>query len=243
MNALAFVEGMMARDPDSQPLEPFSAAGVVHDLGNLIQVASAAVSLIARNPEMRGSERGPMLARANESLDRAGALVRQALGLMLDRAWQAEVANVATCLLEVKALVDAMGEDAVVLDVWLDVDLPEVRCDPLRLQNAVLNLVFNARDAMPDGGPIVLRAVALDRGSQVEIGVDDRGIGMSPEAAARAFEPFFTTKTDGMGGVGLPTVERFVRDADGEISIRSEPGRGTTVTMVLPSAQIREQNR
>jgi signal transduction histidine kinase len=102
----------------------------------------------------------------------------------------------------------------------------------------MLNLVFNARDAMMGTGIITITARPTWRGpvkSGVEISVSDDGIGMSPTTIACVFDPYFTTKTDGLGGIGLPMVEGFVRDAGGIIAIKSDPGAGTTVTLSLPA--------
>jgi signal transduction histidine kinase len=105
------------------------------------------------------------------------------------------------------------------------------------LQTALLNLLLNARDAMPGGGVIRVSAEAAaskSAGSFVSLRVADSGIGMKRETIERAFEPFFTTKPDGLGGIGLPMVRRFVEEAGGRVSIDSEPGVGTTVTLHLP---------
>lgn len=221
-------------------LEAGIVAGIVHDLGNLIQVASSAVSLIARNPELASNESEQMLARARASLDHAGALVRRNLRLISNRGiGEVPESSVRACLANVAMLVEAMGESGLILELEVGPDLPGVRCDPIGLQNAVLNLVFNARDAMSGRGRVFVaaRAAADEAGvSRVEIGVTDHGVGMTRSTIARAFAPFFTTKTEGLGGVGLPMVERFVEHSGGEIAIDSEPGVGTTVFLRLPTS-------
>jgi signal transduction histidine kinase len=115
-----------------------------------------------------------------------------------------------------------------------------VKCDRLGLQNAVLNLVFNARDAMPDGGPISIDAMIVHRGPAavlVELRVADRGIGMTQETLDRAFDLFFTTKGKGLGGVGLPMVRHFAEQHGGSVEMQSVFGSGTIVTLRLPAAQ------
>jgi CheY-like chemotaxis protein len=119
--------------------------------------------------------------------------------------------------------------------------------DSARLESALLNLVVNARDAMPDGGRIAIatRNVTLDRNNQagslppgdyVRITVSDTGTGMPPEVVARAFEPFFTTKEVGKGtGLGLSQVYGFIKQSDGEVVIESRPGEGTTIAIYLPA--------
>jgi signal transduction histidine kinase len=208
-----------------------AAAGAVHDLGNLIQIAASAVNIVARAHDMPAERSGPLLARATASLDQAGALVRHTIGAFRDRA--AADTSIAEGIALVAALLDMRDERGLALEIDLDPDLPMVRCDPLGLQNALLNLVFNGRDAMAGNGVVRVRARAT--ASHAEISVSDSGIGMSLATISRAFDPFFTTKSDGLGGVGLPMVEHFVRDAGGRVSIESEPGIGTTVTMRLPT--------
>jgi CheY-like chemotaxis protein len=124
-----------------------------------------------------------------------------------------------------------------------------VECDPNQLESALLNLAINSRDAMPDGGTLTIETA--DRslmpadlsdqdearpGGYVEIAVTDTGTGMTPDILARAFEPFFTTKPTGLGtGLGLSQVFGFVRQSGGFVRLESEPGRGTTVRVYLPS--------
>jgi len=215
----------------------FSAAGVVHDLGNLIQIATAAVNIVARNPRVYATELEPVLAGAQTSLERAGALVRRTVGMMRERSADVEDVNLAGCLEEIEALTRITWEHRI--DVSVSPDVPLVRCDRLALQTAVLNLLLNARDAIPGGGVISVRAATASSETGtifVELCVTDSGIGMKPETIDRAFEPFFTTKPEGLGGFGLPMVRRFAEDAGGRVSIESEFGFGTTVTLHLPAS-------
>jgi signal transduction histidine kinase len=215
-----------------------SAVGLIHDLGNLIQIASSAVNIIARNPGVHAADLGSAIAGAKTSLERAGALVRQTIGMASERAAAAEQVRVGACLADIEKLLHITWADHIRLDVRADPDLPPVTCDSLALQSAVLNLLFNARDAMPNGGVISIRAeaIALDYGQGIELRVADSGVGMKPETIARAFDPFFTTKSDGLGGVGLPMVERFAQDTGGRVLIESEYGVGTTVRLQLPAS-------
>src|SRR5690606_27220510 len=217
---------------------PVAFTGVVHDLGNLIQIASSVLSLVSRSPDMPAARRDPMLVKASASLDHAGALVRQTLRVARGSGGGPRQASVAACLFDIRSLIEDLWGPAFRLDIWIEVNLPKVRCDPLSLQNAILNLVYNARDAMADGGAVTIRAAcpaSSDARDMVEISVADQGIGMSPETIAQAFEPFFATKSEGMGGVGLPMVERFVSGAGGEISVESALGAGTTFSVRLPA--------
>lgn len=217
-------------------LTDFLAAGVVHDLGNLIQIASSALNIMESNPNIRTSGLEPVIAGARTSLDQAGALVRQTIGLARAQRAAVEEANIPDCFAEIEAIVAGGWKKAARLDVRIHSDVPSVRCDPLALKNAVLNLLLNARDAMPDGGAILLRAENAGEG-HVEVRVSDKGIGMTPETVARAFDPFFTTKSTGMGGVGLPMVKRFAEEVGGRVLIESELGLGTTVILKMPASR------
>lgn len=207
-----------------------SVAGVVHDLGNLIQVASSALNHLARDPGVSAAPAlGPVIAGAKTALERAGGLVRQTIS----QAREIENANVGVCLAEIESFIRSAWEANVRLRVNVDSDLPLVKCDRIGLQNAVLNLLFNARDAMPDGGLISVDASTSDSSSQVDIRVADNGIGMTSETMVRAFDPFFTTKGEGLGGVGLPMVKRFAEESGGSVDVQSTFGAGTTVTLRL----------
>ncbi len=223
---------------DAGDAGPVAFAGVVHDLGNLIQIASSVLSLVSRSPEMPAARRDPMLVKASTSLNHAAALVRQTLRVARGHPDGPALTSLAACLFDIRALIEDLWGPGFRLDIWIEVNLPKVRCEQLALQNAILNLIYNARDAMTDGGVVTVRACRSAAGTlreMVEISVADEGVGMSPDTIARAFEPFFTTKSEGMGGVGLPMVERFVRAAGGEIDVDSELGAGTRVTLRLPA--------
>jgi signal transduction histidine kinase len=220
----------------SARVPPEFTAGIIHDLGNLIQIASSAVNIIARSPSIR-TDLEPVLAGAKTSLQQAGALVRQTIGMARERAAATEQVSLAACLDEIAALIQIGWTRSVRLEIRVDRALPLLQCDPLALQGAVLNLLYNARDAMPDGGAISVsaEAVAFEARVVVELRVTDSGIGMTPETLIRAFDPFFTTKSDGLGGVGLPMVDSFARNAGGRLFIESTYGVGTTVTLRLPA--------
>jgi len=211
-----------------------ATAGIVHDLGNLIQIASAAINIVGRSPLMAPADAGSILDRARLCLEHAGAIVRQNVGHLRDQAMAALQCDAAACVADVAMLVEAMDEPGLIVELNIAPDLPAVRCEPVGLRRAVLNLVLNARDAMGGDGVVGIDARALEHG-EVELRILDDGIGMSHATLARVFDPFFTTKTDGLGGIGLPMVERFVREAGGTIAIDSEPGIGTTITLRLPA--------
>jgi signal transduction histidine kinase len=218
---------------DKAGLSTVAAASVVHDLGNLIQIATSAINILVRTPDMPALHAGPILHRARTSLDHAGAIVRQNIGVARDRAVKKAQSNVAACLMDVAALLDVMDEAELSLEIEIAGDLPDTRCDSIGLRRAVLNLVLNARDAMAGKGIVLIQAREIE--AAVELRVIDQGVGMSPTVMARVFDPFFTTKNDGLGGIGLSMVERFVRNAGGAVSIESEPGVGTAVVLRLPA--------
>ncbi|MBZ9799582.1 sensor histidine kinase [Mesorhizobium sp. ES1-4] len=219
---------------DGLPIQ-LATAGIVHDLGNLIQVASSALNHLARDPSVSAAPAlGHVISGARTALERAGALVRQTIS----SARESEYANVGACLAEIETLIRSAWDPKIRLEVRVTPDLPSVRCNRLGLQNAILNLVFNARDASPNGGLISIETAVVFDGSsaaQVDITTADDGLGMTAETIAFAFDPFFTTKAQGLGGVGLPMVKRFAEESGGSIDIQSAPGAGTTVTLRLPA--------
>ena len=110
--------------------------------------------------------------------------------------------------------------------------------DRNQLESAIINLVVNARDAMPDGGRVVVRTRMEDAGARAVVEVREEGEGMTEEVRNRAVEPFYTTKPVGLGsGLGLSQVLGFVQQSQGDLAIESEPGRGTTVRLAFPAAQ------
>lgn len=210
----------------------FAAAAVIHDLGNLIQIATSAINILARAPDMPADHSGPMLHRARTALEHASTIVRENVGGLRDRAVPPRC-DVEQCLAEVVALIGAIETPGSLLEIALEPGLPALGCDPVALRRAILNLILNAREAMAGGG--LVRVAGRGLAGTVELCVSDCGCGMTPATIARVFDPLFTTRPDGRGGIGLPMVERFVRSAGGSIAIESEPGIGTAVTLRLPA--------
>lgn len=211
--------------------------GIVHDLGHFIQVATSALNILARDDAVRAGSLRPIIDGAMISLEQAGALVRQRLGRARPDPARPAAANVGACLAEAEALL-RISEPRIILAMLVCPDLPPAACDPVDLRSAILNLLFNACDAMAGAGQVSLEAstIPASDATMVELRVADSGVGMSPRTIQRAFDPFFTTKSGGLGGIGLPMVERFVSHAGGRIFIESEAGAGTTVTLHLPAA-------
>ncbi|QGZ38878.1 phospho-acceptor domain-containing protein [Pseudoduganella flava] len=219
-------------------------AGIAHDFNNILQTLSGALQLI---PLTQDRARVQALAETcQRAIARATKLTGQmrAFGTVQD----ARLATVDPARAVRNTL--AMLKSAVPGNVELAVDLPDalwpVTVDPLQMELALLNLVINARDAMPRGGKvsIVLRNTAHDDGAHglppgdyLCIAVTDTGTGMSPETLARALEPFFTTKAMDKGtGLGLPQAYGFATQSNGTLVLDSAPGAGTTVTIWLPRA-------
>jgi signal transduction histidine kinase len=218
--------------------------GLAHEFNNLLQTISVALQVIERDASEGRSAR--VLQSARQATRRAADLVRQMLSFGRERPLKREPVRLARLLTGSQELTDKAVGEKIVLSVDVPADLPPVYVDPAQLELAVLNLVFNARDAMPNGGRIRITATrqrpagdAADAPDNVCLSVADNGAGMDEVTKARAFEPYFTTKPIGAGsGLGLAQVAAFVRQSEGQATIDSAPGRGTTVSLWLPVAAV-----
>ncbi|WP_165799595.1 sensor histidine kinase [Sphingomonas oleivorans] len=208
-------------------------AGIVHDLGNDVQLLSAAIHrLKARSSLAASAELQPVFEGAEASLRRISGLVRAILGFARAPATVEEPVDLSACFAELEQLLHWVVDANVVLTTRVDDDLPLVRCNRQKLENALLNLVLNANEAIPDDGLIAV--VVMAEGNQLMVEVADSGIGMTPEVETRAFDPFFTTKSAGTG-LGLAMVRHFAEEARGSVSISTGPGSGTRVRLFLPA--------
>jgi signal transduction histidine kinase len=223
--------------------------GIAHDFNNLLALAIIDLEIIA--DLARDQTRIAQLAEEARAVLRNGAELTEHL-LAFARRQRLEAR-----LVDVNALVAATGEllrRSLSQAIRFETRLAERRCqawvDPAQLQNALLNLALNARDAMPDGGTLTVATgrerakgdqhAGLAPGAFVVVTVADTGHGMAPEILERAFEPLFTTKQAGGGtGLGLSIVYGFAKQSAGHVSIRSQVGHGTTVTLYLPDADAR----
>jgi len=214
--------------------------GVAHDFNNLLAVFANGLHLLEANvgPEQRQR----VFAGMRRAIARGSGLTRQLLAFSRRRAVNAEAIDLSTQLLGMRdMLARSLRGD---IDVAMDfaADLWPVEVDAGEFELAVLNLCVNARDAMASGGTITIRAKNLvevgqdgGRAEFVRLSILDTGCGMPPEVLARVFEPFFTTKDVGKGsGLGLPQVYGFAQQSGGRVSIDSEVGAGTEVTLLLP---------
>ncbi|MDB5703326.1 MAG: kinase, partial [Sphingomonas bacterium] len=218
--------------------------GIAHDFNNMLAVVIGGLELAQRNiddPEQAARH----IENATEGANRAAALTRRLLAFSREEALKLEPIEPGPLLTGMSDLLDRTLGDAITVLARDAGSGWQVRADRYQLENVILNLAVNARDAM-DGrgrltiitGGVTLAAEAIGTcppGDYVTIEVTDTGCGMTPDVLERVYEPFFTTKPVGKGtGLGLSQIFAFVRQADGEIGIVSEPGKGTTVTLYLP---------
>ncbi|WP_207486028.1 PAS domain-containing protein [Arenibaculum pallidiluteum] len=227
--------------------------GVAHDFNNLLQALAGCLNLVGRRVKDPAVEH--LLEAGRQAVDRGGKLTQQLMAFARRQALRPEAVDVADALLGMSELLARALRADIALDIDLEPDLWPIKVDPTQLEMAMLNLVVNARDAMPGPGRLGIRArrrvVAQGdepaglAGEFVEIAVADTGTGMAPEVLARAFEPFFTTKDVGKGsGLGLAQIYGFARQSGGAVHIESAPGAGTAVTLLLPrssEAPVRRQ--
>lgn len=225
------------------------AGGVAHDFNNILGVISACSEFLRDRVE-KGSQAAQFVDNLRRAAERGASLTRQLLIFSRKQVIKPQVLNLNERLTEVsKLLRPLMGEDIEIL-ISPKTDDAFVEADPGQLDQIVMNLAVNARDAMPRGGKLILETSMMDldesfarlhgpmtSGKYVLLAVSDNGIGMDQVTAQRIFEPFFTTKEVGKGtGLGLATVYGIVQQAGGYIWVYSEPARGTTFRIYLPSA-------
>jgi len=219
--------------------------GIAHDFNNLLTIISGNLQLL----EMEGAGDASTVetvASASRAVERGSALTRKLLGFSRRQRLKPRAVRPELLLADLSDMLSrTLGEHIVVIAGCAD-DLPAVFADAGELEAALINLALNGRDAMPDGGKLVISArtlespgdVDLSPGTYVVFSVADSGSGMPPEVRARAFEPFFTTKDTGKGsGLGLSMVYGFVKQSRGRLTLESEVGVGTRIDMVLPMAR------
>ncbi len=217
------------------------AVGIVHDFGNLMQVLSSAIDLIEKNldhPARCHVE--PYIRGAMQSADRATALSRQILGVPRVGELVEDFVHLDAALVEIRNPICWVAGPDVRVELALEAGLPAVFCSVRELENVVLNLVINARDAMPGGGRICISVnrCDFDEGPTVVLRVTDTGCGVPPETAQYMFQRFFSTKPLGRGtGLGLAMVGEFARRLGGSVQIDSAVNCGTSITLRLPACR------
>ena len=224
------------------------AGGTAHDFNNLLQVIQSNLQMMEGRIE-RGKDTSHLIEAALNAVSRGAKLSQNLLSFSRQQALHSEPVD-PNRLVEktVELLGNTLGED-IEIDTRLESGAPSLFVDSHGLENAVLNIAFNARSAMPNGGNLTIRTAhkrlndeivteegVVPAGDYVEIAVTDTGCGMPPDIAAHAFEPFFTTREVGEGsGLGLSMVYGFTLQSNGQVTLESEVGKGTTVRMIFPA--------
>ncbi|MGH7093313.1 MAG: ATP-binding protein [Stellaceae bacterium] len=221
--------------------------GIAHDFNNLLGVIIGSLE----NAERRLGEQNPVvmrgIARAIRSAERAAILTRRLLAFSRHHDIDPRILDLNAVVSEMVDLLRHTLGAQITIEANLSSELWPIRVDENQLENALLNLAINARDAMPRGGILTIKTAnaTLDEsfvgqeiefrpGQYVMLSVTDTGGGMTPEVVQRIFEPFFTTKGADGTGLGLGMVYGFVKRAEGHVQVRSEPGKGSTLTLYLP---------
>ena len=247
MDALQATEAQLRQ---SQKMEAVGrlAGGVAHDFNNLLTVIRGYSELILS----RLGPGDPMqreLEEVKKAADRAAGLTGQLLAFSRRQFVSTKAVDLNAVIMNMDGMLRRlMGEDIIELCADLDPHLGSVKADPGQLEQVIMNLAVNARDAMPTGGRLTIKTrnvvigkgtsregVLLDEGAYVLLAVGDTGQGMSEETQSHLFEPFFTTKEKGKGtGLGLSTVYGIVKQSGGTIAVESKPGQGTTFKIFFP---------
>jgi signal transduction histidine kinase len=211
--------------------------GIAHEYNNRLAVMQLAIGLLLARPSVACDPCASELVKELELSSQASAdITAQLQSFGRQQNLQPKAIPLSRWFDEIRSMLEKAAGERVLLK--FEADTPESRAwaDERLLANALLNLTINARDAMPAGGTVIIRAARSDS-ARVKIEVVDSGIGMTPEILAHAVEPFYSTKAFAVGaGLGLSVVEGFVTQSGGAMTITSEPGVGTTVTLWLPSA-------
>jgi PAS domain S-box-containing protein len=236
----------------SQKMEALGqlTGGVAHDFNNLLTAILGSLELVRKR--LPGNDRNlPLIDNAMQAARRGGALTKRMLTFARRQDLRAELTSVKELIAGMTALFDHTLGPSIVLDIHCPAMLPMVVVDKNQLEMALLNLVVNARDAMPRGGTIAIAAdeieltagtapsVALPVGRYVRLQVRDQGHGMDAKTLARATEPFFTTKGIGKGtGLGLSMVHGFAEQLGGRLQLESREAAGTVVSLWMPVADL-----
>ncbi|WP_233102138.1 response regulator [Variovorax sp. IB41] len=241
----------------SQKLEAVGqlTGGLAHDFNNLLAAISGSLELMRRRAiDGQPADLERYIGVAQGAVKRAAALTHRLLAFSRRQTLEPKPLNANRLVADMEELLRRTLGPQIALEVVAALGLWNVHADPSQLENALLNLCINARDAMPEGGKLVIETAnrwvdartASERdmpmGQYVSLTVSDNGVGMTPEVVARAFDPFFTTKPIGMGtGLGLSMIYGFAKQSGGQVRIYSEPGNGTSVSLYLPRHDEQEE--
>ena len=229
------------------------AGGVAHDFNNLLTAITGHCDLLLLRHD-QGDPDFSDLMQINQNANRAASLVGQLLAFSRKQTLRPERLDLRDTLSDLTHLLNRLVGEKVTLSLSHDPVLPPIRADKRQLEQVLMNLVVNARDAMPEGGEIRITTEVLeleeemhrDRavvapGRYVSVRVDDTGCGIPPDKLPKVFEPFFTTKRVGEGtGLGLSTAYGIVKQSGGFIFVDSTPGEGTSFTLLFPAREARE---
>lgn len=224
------------------------AGGIAHDFNNLLTAISGHCDLLMVSRDKTDPDYDD-LHQISQNANRAAALVRQLLAFSRKQTLKPEIIDLRDTLPQLAHLLNRLVGERIVLTMTNDPALRPIRADARQLEQVLMNLVVNARDAMPAGGEITIRTenlrlgsgqsmegASLPQGDYVRITVTDEGCGIAPEVIDKIFEPFFTTKRVGEGtGLGLSTAYGIVKQTGGYIFCDSEPGRGTSFSIYFPA--------
>jgi two-component system cell cycle sensor histidine kinase/response regulator CckA len=223
------------------------AGGIAHDFNNLLTIISGYTELALSRPHLP-SEAHADIERIENASGRAAALVRQLLAFSRKQVLQPKILDLNKIVLNLDSLLRRLMDERIEMVTRVKDDLGKVKADPAQVEQVIMNLVVNARDAMPEGGRLVVETcnadldalyavdhVTVKPGRYVMLAVSDTGVGMDRQTVGHIFEPFFTTKESGRGtGLGLSTVYGIVKQSGGYIWVYSEPGKGSTFKVYLP---------
>lgn len=223
------------------------ASGVAHDFNNIVTAILGYADFLMEEPSLPEHAR-TFVGEIQQAGERGTGLTRQLLAFSRKQALQPKVVSLNALVAEMNTMLHRLVGEHIAVRTHLDPELGSAKVDPGQMQQVVMNLAVNARDAMPDGGKLTIETsnMTLDEayarnhpdvvpGEYVVVAVTDTGTGMPPEIRARLFEPFFTTKEEGKGtGLGLATSHGIVRQSGGHIAVYSEVGIGTTFRVFIP---------
>jgi two-component system, cell cycle sensor histidine kinase and response regulator CckA len=209
------------------------AGGIAHDFNNLLTGILSYTDLILQELRPADPLRGDV-EQIRDAGQRAANLTRQLLAFSRRQLLQPRVVSLSTIVRDLEPMLGRLVGPSITLETDVDPALETVRIDPDRLEQVLINLVLNAKEAMPQGGLIRISAANVPSAGVVSLTVSDTGVGMDAATQAQIFEPFFTTKQTMGAGLGLSTAYGIVEQSGGHIMVHSVPGEGTTFTIALP---------
>jgi signal transduction histidine kinase len=223
------------------------AGGIAHDFNNLLTIIKGYAELALKRPKI-SAEQQTDIERIEDASERASTLVRQLLAFSRRQVLQPKLVDLNSIVLGLDKLLRRLMDENIQMWTRPGKNIGTIKADPGQIEQVIMNLVVNARDAMPKGGRLTLETadadldaayasehVSVKPGRYVMLAVSDTGVGMSVDTVAHIFEPFYTTKESGRGtGLGLSTVYGIVKQSEGYIWVYSEPGRGSTFKVYLP---------